>query len=248
MAEIIAIANQKGGVGKSTTAAAIAAGLALSGYKVLSIDLDGQGNLTHTMQADSKHYNALDLLQGKATAADAIQKTPAGEIIAASPLLSGADKELAGLDTLQKALTPIRGNYDFIIIDTPPALSLVTINAFTAANGVIIPAGADAYSLQGIGQLYDTIQTVQSRLNPALKILGILLTRYSGRAILSRDLAEVITETAANLKTQVFKTRIREAIAIKEAQAMRTDIFTYAPKSNPAKDYSSLLDEILKAI
>ena len=246
MAEIIAIANQKGGVGKSTTAAAIAAGLHLAGYKVLSVDLDGQGNLTNTMQADSGQYTALDVLTGTATAKQAIQRTDSGDLIAASPLLSGVDKELDAVDALRGALQPIRGGYDFIIIDTPPALGIVTLNAFTAANSVIIPAGADAYSLQGVEQLYSTIQAVQRRANPALSIMGIVLTRHSGRAILTRDLAEVIENTAAAIGTKVFNTRIREGIAIKEAQAMRQSIFTYAPKSNPAADYSRLLDEILK--
>ena len=245
MTKIIAIANQKGGVGKSTTAAAIAAGLHLAGYKVLTLDLDGQRNITQTMQADGGQYTTLDILTGRARAGQAIQQTAdSGDIIAASPLLSGSDTELTSPDALKRALTPLRGLYDYIILDTPPALGMLTINAFTAADSVIIPAGADAYSLQGIEDLYSTIQTVRSRSNPDLKIAGILLTRYSRRAILSRDLADIITDTAEALQTKVYKTRIREAIAVKEAQAVKQSIFTYAPKSNPAKDYKSLIDEI----
>ena len=147
---------------------------------------------------------------------------------------------------LKSALEAIAKSYDFIIIDTPPALGILTINALTAADGVIIPAQASIYSLQGIGQLAATIKAVQQHTNPALQIYGILITRYNGRAILSRDISELLTDTAEQLKTKVFETRIREAIAIKEAQAHRQNIFDYAAKTNPAKDYNAFIDELLK--
>ena len=249
MAEIIAIANQKGGVGKSTTAHALGQGLLFNGYKVLFVDLDSQANLSYTMRADVEGLTAYDLLHGTATAAEAIQHTEAGDIIAASSKLAGSDRGINGEGAdliLKKALEPIASSYEFIIIDTPPALGILTINAFTAANRVIIPAQADIYSLQGIGQLYSTITAVQQHTNPALSIAGILITRYNGRAILSRDLSELLTDTAEKLQTKVYKTRIREAIAIKEAQARRTDIFSYAAKTNPAKDYNAFINELLK--
>lgn len=135
-------------------------------------------------------------------------------------------------------------NYDYIIIDTPPALGLLTINALTASDGIIITAQADIYSLQGIGQLHETIEAVKKYCNPALHLQGILLTRYSPRAVLSRDMGEMIEATASQIKTFVYKTVIRECISLKEAQARKQDIFTYAPKSNASKDYLSFIGEL----
>ncbi len=244
-----AIINQKGGVGKSTTALAIGSGLRLKGFKVLFIDLDAQGNLTYTIGASTQGYNALGILQRPETIKEEVQHTPQGDIVASSPSLAGADTVLSEVGKeyrLKEALTNISGEYDYCIIDTPPALSILTINALTACNGAIIPAQADIYSLQGIGQLNNTIQTIKKYCNPDLSIKGILLTRYNARSVLSREVTELIEQTAAELKTTVFKTKVRECTALKEAQAMKQDIFTYAPKSNATADYTAIIDEILK--
>jgi chromosome partitioning protein len=147
---------------------------------------------------------------------------------------------------LKKAIEPIKREYDYIIIDTPPALGILMVNALTACDVAIIPAQADRYSLKGIAQLNMTIETIKKHSNPALRIEGILLTRYSPRAVLSRDIAEVIEQTAQKLQTKLFKAKIREAIAIKESQAQRMDIFAYSPKSNAAKDYNAFIDELLR--
>lgn len=249
MIKCIAIINQKGGVGKSTTAHCIGAGLTLKGFKVLYIDLDAQGNLTYTLGADPKGLTALDVLTKEATAAAAVQHTAQGDVIAASPSLAGADTVITSVGKeyrLKEALEPLKENYDYIIIDTPPALSVLTINALTACTGAIIPAQADIYSLQGISQLNSTIQTVRQYCNPSLEVMGIVLTRYSSRAILSREVAEMIEQTAERLNTKLYKTTIRENIAVKEAQASQQNIFEYAPKSNAASDYSALVDEIIE--
>lgn len=243
MGQVIVIANQKGGAAKTTTAHAIGAGLRRDGGKVLFIDLDPQANLTATMNATRAPLTVLDVLRGT-QAVRAITTTAGGDIIAASPYLAGADRQIAGPDKLKKALQSIASRYDFIIIDTPPALGVLTVNALTAANYVVIPAQADPYSLQGIGQLMETIAEVKRTTNRALRIGGILITRYAGRAVLSRDMAELLQETAAKHKTKVYATPIREGIACKEAQAMKQDIFTYAPKSKPAQDYAALIEEI----
>lgn len=248
MIKTIAIINQKGGVGKSTTALCVGAGLSLKGFKVLYIDLDAQGNLTYTLGADINGLTALDILAKQATAEQTIQRTAQGDIIAASPSLAGADTLITAVGKeyrLKEALEPIKEKYDYIIIDTPPALSVLTINALTACTGVIIPAQADIYSLQGISQLNNTIQTVKQYCNPSLEVMGIVLTRYSARAILSREVAEMIEQTAANLNTKLYKATIRENISVKEAQASQQNIFEYAPKSNAAADYSALVDEII---
>ena len=251
MAKIITIANQKGGVGKTTTAAALADGLKQNGFKVLLIDLDGQGNLSYTARANTNGVTSYEVLHGLAAAKQAIQHTEAGEIIAASPNLAGSDRELtgAGADKLLKeALKPISSEYDFIIIDAPPSLSILTVNALTAADSLIITAQADIYSLQGIGQLYATIKAVQQTTNKGLNIAGILLTRYTARSILTRDLTEIAEQTAAQLKTRIFKAKIREAIAVKEAQASGQSVLTYSPKSNAAKDYTEFIREFLGVI
>lgn len=247
--EIITIANQKGGVGKSTTAHALGAGLLRLDYRVLFIDLDSQMNLSYSMQADQKGATAYEVLTEKVAAADAIQHLEQGDIIAGCPLLSGADMELnrTGKEyRLKEALLPLQEKYDYIVIDTPPALGILTVNALTASNSVIIAAMADIFSLQGIGQLYSTVEVVKKYCNAGLLIKGVLLTRHSARSILSRDLTEMITGTAEQFHTFVYQTVIRECISLKEAQASQQDIFSYAPKSNAALDYTSFVQEFLE--
>lgn len=249
MIECIAISNQKGGVGKSTTASALGAGLIQRGYNVLFVDLDAQGNLSYSMGASPNTVTSLDVLKGTSTAQEAIQHTAQGDIIAASPALSSADIIFTGTGKeykLKEALEPLQSTYDYIILDTPPALGTLTVNALTACDSVIVPAQADIYSLQGIGQLVSTIQTVKKYCNPALSIKGLLITRYNARAVLSRDMAELLQDTAQKLQTTLYKTKIRECIALKEAQARQQDIFTYSPKSNAVTDYTAFVDEVLE--
>ena len=245
---IYSIINQKGGVGKSTTALAIGAGLSLKGYAVLYADLDAQGNLSYTMGADTQGYNAMGVLQRPETAKAEVQHTDQGDIIASSPALAGADAVITETGKeyrLKEALESLSGLYDYCIIDTPPALGILTVNALTACSGVIIPAQADIYSLQGISQLNNTLQTVKRYCNPELSILGIVLTRYNGRAIIRREVAEMLEQTARGLNTKLYKSRIRECTALVEAQATKQNIYSYAPRSNAAADYKALVAEIL---
>ena len=249
MSKAIAVINQKGGVGKSTTALAIGAGLSLKGYSVLFIDLDAQGNLSYTLGADTKGYNAMGVLERPETAKEEIQHTPQGDIIASSPKLAGADKllEETGKEyRLKEALESLQGAYDYIIVDTPPALGILTINALTACTGAIIPAQADIYSLQGIGQLNSTIETVKKYCNPSLSIMGIVITRFNGRSIIRREVAEMLEHTADQLHTKLFSSKIRECTALVEAQATKQNIYSYAPRSNATADYKALVDEILR--
>lgn len=248
MKECIAVINQKGGVGKSTTSNAIGAGLFQRGYKVLFIDLDAQGNLSYSMKCENKPLSSLEVLTGTATAKEATLTTPQGDIIPASPALASADTIITDTGReyrLKEALEPLKEVYDYIIIDTPPALGTLTINALTACDSVIIPAQADIYSLQGIGQLNQTIQTVKRYCNKGLTIKGIVITRYSPRAVLTRDMTDLLEDTAKQLNTKVFTSRIRECIALKEAQASQIDIFTYNPRSNAGIDYKALLEEMI---
>ena len=249
MKEVLAIINQKGGVGKSTTAAALGAGLILKGYRVLYIDLDAQGNLTFNMGAGASALSSLEMLTGTATAEEAIRHTEQGDIIPASPALAGADNLITTTGKeyrLKEALEPLYKLYDYIVIDTPPALGILTVNALTACTGAIVPAQADAWSLQGITQLNGTIQAVKKYCNPALKVKGIVLTRFNSRAVVSRDMQELIAQTAAALNTKLYKTTIRECTALKEAQAVQRDIYSYAPRSNATADYKALVAEIIE--
>lgn len=252
MARIISITNQKGGVAKSTTAYALAAALHNENYKVLLIDMDAQGNLTDTILADNISSNMIttyDVLLKSAPIGDSIIKSDKCDLIPASLELSGADMELTAVGKehrLRKALEPIKENYDFIIIDTPPALGVLTINALTAADEVLIPAQADVYSLQGIGQLYNTVQAVKEYCNAKIKIAGILLTRYNGRTKISKNVFEMTRQTAQQIGTKMFNTVIRECTVIKEAQAENKDLFTFAKNSNAAEDYMKFTKEFLE--
>ena len=245
---ILAVANQKGGVGKSTTALALVAGLQKR-RKVLVIDLDPQGNLTSTLGADGSTGGALEAINYPKEARDYIQHTDGGDILPSTPGLSGADLTFTGNGKeylLREALATVAKDYDYCIIDTPPALGILTVNALAAAHGVIIPTQADVYSLQGLGQLAATIAAVKEYANPKLSIMGVLLTRHNPRAIIRREAAETLRDTARQLGSKVYKHFIRECTALVEAQAVREDIFTYAPKSNAAQDYGDFIREVIK--
>lgn len=243
--KIINVITQKGGVGKTTTANAIGAGLSLKGYKVLYVDTDPQCNLTYILNCEH-NPSLVDVLTGNATIKDATVQTKQGDAVPASDML-GTAGIIKNSRLLKKALATVKDKYDYIVIDTPPALSMLTINALMAATDLIIPAQADIFSLQGIGQLYETIKAVRNGGNRNLSIMGILITRYNGRAILSRDMAKLLADTAKQIGTRVFPTPIREGVAIKEAEAVQQDIFSYNKRSNPAKDYMDLIEEIIKA-
>ncbi|OHW61242.1 sporulation initiation inhibitor protein Soj [Andreesenia angusta] len=249
MSAVISIINQKGGVGKSTTAQALAAGLSLKGKSTLLIDLDPQGNTTYTRSTRGTRSTLYDALTKKSDISGAIEKSDSGDMIASSSDLSRLDIELSSTGKeyrLKEVLEPIKGQYDFIVIDTPPALGIITVNALTASDFAVIPAIAEIYSIQGVGQLYSTIKAVRDYCNPNLKIQGILLTRHNERTILNRDMREIIEDTASQLGTSIYNTFIREGIAIRESQAKKQDIFSYAPKSNPALDYLDFVDEVLE--
>jgi len=251
MARITALANQKGGVGKTSVAHALATGLTHRGYRALAVDTDPQGNLTYSMNADDSKPGVYELLKGEIIAPQAVQNTEQGAIISSSPMLSGVDLEFTGRGReylLTEALEPFKAVYDYIVIDTPPTLGIITINALAAANDVIVPMAADIFSLQGLSQLCSTIGKVKTRCNPTLSIAGLLITRYSGRAILSKELREAIGEKARQIGTQLYTTVIREGIAIREAQIGQTSIFKNRTlfRSNAAADYLSFIAEYLK--
>lgn len=247
--EIVALVNRKGGVAKTATSQALGAGLIRKGFRVLYVDLDSQTNLSFGLGARTDGLGSMDILTGDATAREAIQTTPQGDVIPGSEALAGADatiKDTGKEYRLKEALEDLNGSYDYVIVDTPAALGTLTVNALTAANSVIIPVQAEIYSLQGIGQLNQTIEAVKKYCNHDLYIRGILITRYNGRAIISRDMQSNLEEAAAQLKTTLYSTPIRECVSIKEAQASQQDIYSYAPRSNAAKDYTVFVDEFIE--
>lgn len=248
MKQIIALVNQKGGVGKSTTAHALGCGIFRKGYRVLFVDLDPQGNLTYAMAAEESKYNAADLLRG-VPAKETVITTRQGDIVPAGTELSGADITLtyAGKEfALKKAIEPLLEEYDYIFIDTPPAMGILSINAMTCATQLIIPVLADIFSLQGMGQLYDTYSAVKEYTNPELRVLGVLLTKYNDRMIISRNIRAMAQDAVAQFQSKVFTTSIREAVAIRETQISQQDLFSYAPESRVAQDYAALIEEVLQ--
>lgn len=250
MAKIIAITNQKGGVGKTTTATALATGLHLKGKKTLLIDTDPQCNSTDTYRAQTDGVATLyEVLCEGEPALTSIQHTASGDILAADKLLSRAESRLptVGNDSVLKAaLEPIKGLYDYIIIDTPPALGVLLANALTAADTVIVPISPDRYSLQGLADLQQTIVAAKRFTNPALTVSGLLLTQYNGRTNLAKDITSDMPDIAKALGTQVFNTPIRISVAAKEAQVMRTSLYEHAPNSTTAQDYMQLVEELLE--
>lgn len=247
--ETIAIIAQKGGTGKTTTAQAIAAGLTRTGARVLLVDADPQGNLTYAMNAEATGANLYTVMLAETTAQEALQDIGGIGLIAAHPGLATLDLMLtqAGKEQrIKQALKSLAGQFDYCIIDTPPALGIITTNALTAATSAIITAQADIFSLQGIGALLPIIQAIRQHTNPDLTIKGILLTRHNPRTIISREITAMLDATAQQMQTRVFDTTIRENTAIKEAQATRQDIYTYAASSNAATDYTALIGELTR--
>lgn len=251
MGKIVTIINQKGGAGKTTTTDALLSGLLKKGYKVLGIDLDPQINLTTTARADTDKGTILNILVDKEKAKNLIQTTPEhGDFIAGDRNLVGADAMITATGRefrLKEALEEVKKDYDYIFIDTPPALGILTINALTACDSVVIPAQASSYSEAGIMQLAETIDPVKKYTNPNIRIDGILLTRYNKRIVLSQAIREEIDKQIAPiLHTKTYETTIREGVAIREAAYEQESIFNYALSAPAVQDYAVFLDEFLE--
>lgn len=248
--EIFVVMNKKGGVGKTTTSLALAADLQCRGYNVLAIDLDAQCNFTSTMRInpDSVKAGAYNLLAKTADINDTIQETNFFDVIPGQRCLNRVDVEITDVGKeyrLKEALENLKKTYDYLIIDTPPAIGLATTNALTIADKVIIVAQADTYSLDGLMQLYNSIETIKKYCNQSLKIDGILLTRYNSRTLLSKEVRRSFNNIAVRINSRVYESYIHENIALKEAQAYKTTIFAYDKHSNGAIDYHNFVNEFL---
>ena len=246
MSKVISISNHKGGVGKTTSAINIGAGLNKLGKKVLLIDLDPQANLSLSLGLIDQERTIYGAIRGQYKL-QPIQVVKGLDVIPSTLDLSGAEVEMGAERNsqyiLRELIEPLRASYNYIIIDSPPSLGLLTINAFTASDEVFIPLQAHYLALQGLNKLVDVIEMVKDKLNKTLKLGGIFITLYDGRKVLNRDVASIIEE---HYQDKLFKTRVRENIALAEAPAQDLDIFSYSPKSYGAEDYLSLCKEIIK--
>lgn len=250
--KVITICNQKGGVGKTTTAMALASILNSKGHKTLLIDADKQGNCSDTYRAEIEGEATLyDVLleDDRIPISEAIQHTEAGDIVASDPLLRRGDQILKndadGNFRLVEALADIKKKYDYVVIDCAPSLDSILHNALIAANEVIIPVSADRYGLQGLSQLYETIEAIKKRQNKKLKIAGLLLVKYNGRTNLGKETRDSLIKIAKKMDTKLFKTTIRESTKTREAQALRRNLIDYAPKSTTAEDYFAFVKEYI---
>jgi chromosome partitioning protein len=246
MSKVISISNHKGGVGKTTSAINIGAGLNKLGKKILLIDLDPQANLSQSLGIIEPGKTIYGALRGEYSL-QPIEIVKGLDIIPSTLDLSGAEVEMSGEAgreyILRELIDPLRGSYDYILIDNPPSLGLLTINSFTASDEVFIPLQAQYLALQGLTKLIEVVDKIKRRLNKDLRIGGVFITQYDGRKVLNRD---VVATIEAHFKDEVFKTRVRDNIALAEAPAQGLDIFRYNPKSYGAEDYLSLSKEILK--
>ena len=240
--QIITVAIQKGGTGKTTTAAALVQAAAYRGRRALAIDLDPQGNLSFALAADTSRPGSYELLEG-AAAAGLIQAKGGYAVIPASWNLSTITSGRGTARRLQRAIEPLKGKYDLIIIDTPPTAGELQYNALQAATGLIIPLQADIYGVKSLYQIADTAGQIQQT-NEDLQILGFILTQYDQRSTIARQMKETIINQAAEMDIP-YLGAIRAAVAVKEAAALQLSLFDYAPKSKPAADYLELYEKII---
>ena len=253
MKNTIVITNQKGGVGKSTTARALSECLQQRGFSVLLVDMDPQGNLSSAMGAakSDRVFTAYDVLWEKCKAAEAIQHTDQGDIIPANILLAGAEQELvtapAREQRLARGLRQVADRYDWIIIDTPPSLGLLTVNALVAAERLIVPLEADEDSLQGLQQLRGTVDMVRKYLNPDIRIDGLLITKYESNVNIRKGMRGVIEAMAEKIGCKVYEP-ISKGVMVVNARSEKIGLQAYDKTAKPAKEYAAFTEAFLQEV
>ncbi|HZC29349.1 MAG TPA: AAA family ATPase [Gaiellaceae bacterium] len=247
MGRVIAFANQKGGVAKTTTTLNLGVAFAEQGMRVLLVDLDPQGNLTMSqgLNPDSIERSMFDVLVHRTPIQEVVHQTEV-DVAVSSIDLAGAELALSSMigreRALEKALAPVKENYNYILVDTPPSLGLLTINALVAANGVIVPVQCEYLSLRGLVQLENTLSMIRENLNPEVAIQGILPTMFDNRTLHSREAVEILQENFGDL---VFETKIRKTIRYAEAPVKGSSVLKYDPTGTAAEAYRSLAKEVL---
>lgn len=251
---ITTIINGKGGVGKTTTAHALATGLDKSKYKTLAIDYDPQGNLSYAFGVNVNNTPTMyHVFSGDISIQEAIQHTSQGDIIAGNAFLGQLEAMFSGpnyLKSIRKLAEQLRSlstEYTHIFIDNQPLIGgILTTQALASANDLVVPVSADTFTLQGLAKLQEALKDIREMVNPKIKIDGLLLTRYNPRTIISSDLAENMRRWAAAEQTRVYNAYIRESVVVKEAQASKESLFAYSSQSNPAVDYKAFITEYLQ--
>ncbi|MGZ5282217.1 MAG: ParA family protein [Methylotenera sp.] len=245
-AEIVSVVNQKGGTGKTTTTMNLGCALSSLGKRVLLVDLDPQGNMSYSLGISDAEKTMADVISGQCSAKDAIVMAEGVDIIPGSPDMADIEVSLAGQEQreqfLKKALVGLSSQYDYILIDSPPSLSLLTINALNAAQSVVVPMQLEVLTLQGLNQILNTIEQVKKSMNSKLKVKGILLVMYDKRRKLSHELQSFMGE---NVRNRIYETVIRMNVKLAEAPSFGQSVITYDPNSNGAKDYMAFAREFL---
>lgn len=248
MAITISITLQKGGTGKTATAQALASTLGFKHKKVLLIDLDPQSNATYSSGVDEPKRTITDVLGAECSPDEALVYCKYYDLLPADTYLTNVEISDVEPTLLKNVLKPLQDRFEYIILDTPPALGHLSFNALVASDYVVIPTEPRPFALQGLGRLHSTIENVKNGLNPDLKVLGILLIKYSNRTVLNRDIKSMIEDYAKQMNTIVFDTSIREGIAVAEAQTVREPLIDYAKNSKPNIDYKAFTTELLQRI
>lgn len=254
MAKTISIFNQKGGVGKSTTASNLMAELARAGYKVLGVDIDAQGHLTKFCDIDTENENTVkELLAKEATFAETVKQTRFGDVIPCDRYLQSFvkafDEDINNVFILQRMIREQGGNYDYVIFDCPPNANRITFSALMASDFVIVPTEAEYFSLDGVAEIARTIEAVKEQLNPALQVLGVLIVKFQPRRAITKQFEPVMAQIAENvLHCKLFDTKISYAVAVPSSQASKQSVAEYDKNSKAAQGYAAFAEEVVARV